>query len=86
MTVRRHPKPGDGLARALSGFHATEAKMVGAGGDFAFAAGANDVARAVLVGAEEGSATMRFLLFGGLIGIEGGIRSLRIAGNGGRGR
>src|SRR5580692_12841613 len=57
----------------------TEAEVVGAGGDFTFAAGADHVAGAILIGAEERTAAMDFLLVVGFGGIEGGVGALRIA-------
>lgn len=53
--------------------------MVGAGGDFTLASCADDVTGAVLISTEEGSSALNLLWLTGLGGIEGGIRSARIA-------
>ena len=44
-------------------FDAAKAKMVGAGIDFAFAAGAEDVARTIFATAKEGAAAVDALVF-----------------------
>ena len=50
--------------------HAAESEMVRAGADVALAAGADHVARAVLIGAEKGAAAMDALLHAGFARIE----------------
>ena len=67
------------VQRADPGFHAAEAEMVRAGADFALAARADHVARAVLIGAEERAAAVHALLLARLGGIEGCCRALRVA-------
>src|SRR6266704_1811544 len=58
--------------------HATEAEMIRAGVDLAFAARADDVARAILVVAKKRAAAMHALLLVRLRRIKWGIRTLRI--------
>src|SRR5262245_4732467 len=58
---------------------AAKAEMVGAAGDFAFAAAAHQVAAAILAGAQERPASQHAFLLVRFAGIEGRIGSMRIA-------
>ena len=60
----------------MGGFDAAEAYVVAGGFFFAFAAGADEVAGAVLGGAEEGTAAVDAFLFGGFCGVVGGFGAL----------
>ena len=59
--------------------NAAEAEMVAGGVLFAFAAGSDHIARAVLVGAKKRAAAMHALFLVGLGGIEGCVGTLGIA-------
>ena len=61
--------------------HAAETEVITSGGFFAFAARADHIAGAILVGTKERTAFVDAFLFPGLGGIEGCGRALRIAGD-----
>src|SRR5271165_867067 len=72
------------MARAGRGgcvLYAAEAQVVGPGRNFAFSTSSDDVARAVLVGAEEGPTPVGLLALGRLVGVPGVSGALGVAGH-----
>jgi hypothetical protein len=59
----------------------SETQVIRSGADLSFAARANDVAGAVLIGTEERSTSLNLFVLGWLVGVKGNFGSVRIAGN-----
>src|SRR5271170_3408276 len=70
------------LASTLAVSYAPEPQVIRSRADFAFTPRPHDIARAVLIGAEERSAAMNFFRLTGFIRIIRRIRPSRIASNG----